>query len=154
MVLRPINSIMFRVTSRRSRCLATAMLVAAISTCILSLVGCGRSDWGIITGTVRVNGQPVGPGSMILEPVASGAPGAIAHFGADGKYKLMSSGKKDGARVGEYRVSITGGESAGDEVVDPKANTLIPARYSDTTTSKLTLTVEPGTKEVDFDLKL
>jgi hypothetical protein len=129
----------------------TAFAVVSISSLLLG--GCGSSDWGEVTGTVRVNGQPVGPGSISLEPVEPGKPGAVARFGEDGRYTVMSSGNKEGARVAEYRVAIVGG-NAGDEVVDPNARSRIPAKYSDATTSNLTLKVEPGSKEQDFDLKL
>jgi hypothetical protein len=118
----------------------------------LTIAGCGGSDRGNVTGTVRVNGQPVGPGTISFEPT-SGGPGAMAQFGADGKFKVHSSGKKEGAKVGEYLVSIVGGESFGDEIADPNAKGIIPARYGSTATSQLTVKVEPGTKEVDFDLK-
>jgi hypothetical protein len=127
----------------------------ALGTFVLSLAlvsGCGSSDWGEVTGTVRVNGQPVGPGSMNLEPVEPGKPGAVARFAEDGRYAVISSGNKKGARVGQYRVSIIGG-AAGDEIVDPNAKGKIPAKYGNSATSNLTLTVEPGSKEQDFDLK-
>lgn len=113
--------------------------------------GCGASDRGYVTGTVRLNGQPIGPGTINLQSTSDG-PGAIAQFGEDGKFKVTSSGKKEGANVGEYSVTIHG-ESFGDEVVDPKAKSIIPARYANAATSQLTLKVEPGMKEVNFDLK-
>jgi hypothetical protein len=123
----------------------------AIGLSLAFVGGCGSSDWGEVTGTVRVNGQPVGPGSMNLEPVEPGKPGAVARFAEDGRYAVISSGNKKGAHVGEYRVSITGGV-AGDEIVDPHAKSQIPAKYGNSATSNLTLTVEPGSTTHDFDL--
>jgi hypothetical protein len=126
--------------------------VAAVSCYLVLFAGCSSNDRGYVIGVVRLNGQPVGPGTVVLEPVAPGMPGAIAPFGEDGKYKVVSSGKKEGAHVGEYRVTITAGDS-GSENVDPKAKMKIPARYSNVATSNLTLTVEPKNNEKDFDLK-
>jgi hypothetical protein len=117
---------------------------------LMFVAGCGASDRGYVTGTVRLNGQPIGPGIINFQSTSGGS-GAMATFAEDGKYTVTSSGKKEGAKIGEYTVTIHG-ESFGDEVVDPKAKTIIPAKYSNATTSTLTLKVEPGTKEVNFDL--
>jgi hypothetical protein len=120
---------------------------------VLILAGCGGSDWGYLEGTVKLNGQPVGPGTISLEPITGEGAGAIARFGADGKYKVTSARRKEGAPTGEYRVLIHGGESFGEEQVGARPATQIPARYSKPQTSDLTVTIESGNKSVDFDLK-
>ncbi len=84
---------------------------------VLALAGCGGSDWGYLEGTVKLNGQPVGPGTVTLEPITGEGAGAIARFGEDGKYKVTSARRKEGAPTGEYRVLIHGGESFGEEQV-------------------------------------
>jgi len=120
---------------------------------LLMIAGCGNSDWGYLEGTVRLNGEPVGPGTMTFEPVAGDKAGALASFGEDGKYSVRSAGRKEGAPIGEYRVAIIGGESFGEEVAGPRPPSKIPARYSQPATSNLTVTIEPGTKTMDFDLE-
>jgi hypothetical protein len=122
-----------------------------VTGCMILLVGCSSSDRGFVTGTVSVNGKPVGPGTITLEPI-EGGPGAHAKFAEDGKFKVTSSGKKEGAQVGEYRVAIIGGDNV-DELADPKGRAIIPAKYGDSSKSDLTLNVEAGAKEVNFDLK-
>ena len=65
----------------------------------------------------------------------------------------MSSGRKEGATTGEYRVSIRGGEDLGVERAGPAPASKIPAKYNSSQTSGLTVTVEPGENTHDFDLK-
>jgi hypothetical protein len=124
-----------------------------IAAALLLNAGCGGSDWGYLEGTVRVNGQPVGPGTITFEPTVGDKAGAVASFGEDGKYEVRSAGRKEGAAVGEYRVAIYGGGNFGEEVSGPRPPSKIPPRYGDPATSDLTATIEPGTKTVDFDLQ-
>jgi hypothetical protein len=127
-------------------------LAACVAVAIL-FVGCGSQDWGYLNGTVTLNGQPVGPGTITFEPVNADRSGSMASFSADGKYSVISAGRKEGAKVGEYRVLIQGGESFGAEEAGPRPASKIRPRYANPNTSDLTVTIEPGTKTVDFDLK-
>ena len=128
-------------------------LYRAGSLSILLLAGCGSQDWGYLNGTIKLNGQPVGPGTITFEPVDAQRAGAIASFGEDGTYSVMSAGRKEGAPAGEYSVAIVGGESFGEEVAGPRPASKISQRYSTPATSNLTVTIERGTKTVDFDLE-
>jgi hypothetical protein len=120
---------------------------------ILLIGGCGKGDWGYLSGTVKLNGQPVGPGTITFEPTDSERAGSFASFGEDGQYTVISAGRKEGARVGEYRVLIQGGSTFGEETVGPRPASKIPARYANPTTSDLKVTIESGSKTVDFDLQ-
>jgi hypothetical protein len=124
-----------------------------ITIALLSLAGCGESDWGYLDGTVKLNGQPVGPGTISLEPTGGERAGAIARFGEDGKFTVTSARRKEGAPTGEYRVLIHGGQDFGEENAGPRPASKIPARYSSPQSSDLSVTIEPGKKTVDFDLK-
>lgn len=131
-----------------------AHIVAAAAVVLFSaFAGCGKSDWGYLNGTVLLNGQPVGPGTISFEPVDRDRAGAIAQFGEDGKFQMVSSGRKEGAPTGEYRVSIRGGQNLGEETAGPPPPSKIPARYRNSQTSDLKVTIEPGRKTVDFNLK-
>jgi hypothetical protein len=127
--------------------------VVAFGLVTLTVCGCSGSDWGYLSGTVLLDGRPVGPGTITLEPVNADRAGAIASFGADGIYRVISAGRKEGARTGEYRVTIHGGEGFGEEAGGPKPPTKIPARYGNPSTSDLTVTIEPKEKVFDFNLK-
>ena len=125
---------------------------------LLLIAGCVEKDWGYVTGTVTLNGQPIGPGSMMFEPMhpsSNTAPSAIAHFKEDGRYVLRSAGNREGAPVGEYRVLIHGRseETFGDEQIDPEAASRIPGRYLNFRTGGLTATVIAGGNTIDFHLE-
>lgn len=122
-----------------------------------SFAGCSDDKWGQVSGTVTLQGKPVGPGSMMFEPEnppTVTTPSAIAHFREDGKYTLKSAGNRPGAPIGTYLVMIHGRseEAFGDEIVDPKAKSTIPAKYLNHRLSGLKATVKPGTQTIDFDL--
>jgi hypothetical protein len=134
------------------------VLVAVTLLSVVAAAGCGDKDWGYVTGTVMVSGQPVGPGSLMFEPVdpdSNTVSAAIAHFTEDGKYVLKSAGNREGAKAGEYRVMIHGRseEKFGEEEIDPTAPSKIPARYLDYGSSGLTGTIKPGKNTIDFDLE-
>ena len=126
---------------------------AAVMLAIVAVIGCGDQDRGFLTGTVTLNGQPVGPGTLTLRPVNSAGAGAMALFGEDGKYEVMTSGREKGAPVGEYRVFIQGGEDFGAEQEGPPPESEIPVRYNTPDGSDLTVTIEPGNHTHDFELQ-
>ena len=114
----------------------TGLYRLSVSICLGAMLsalgGCSDDKWGHVTGTVTLQGKPVGPGSMMFEPEdppTVTTPSAIAHFREDGKYTLKSAGNREGAPVGTYLVMIHGRseEQFGDEIVDPKAKSAIPS---------------------------
>ena len=132
---------------------ALRLLAVGTVVILLTMAGCGGADWGYLEGTVLLNGQPAGPGTISLEPMEGDRAGAIASFGEDGKFAVRSAGRKEGAPTGEYRVLIYGGENFGEEQRGPRTESKIPARYSNPSTSELTVTIERGSQTVNFDLK-
>jgi hypothetical protein len=130
---------------------ATRLIAAVAAT--LFFVGCGSQDWGYLDGTVKLNGQPVGPGTISLQPIDADRAGSMASFGEDGSYSVMSAGRKEGAHTGEYLVLIHGGENFGVEETGPKPKSAIPTRYGDPNTTDLKVKITPGSQTVDFDLK-
>jgi uncharacterized Zn-binding protein involved in type VI secretion len=130
------------------------LLVLSVAT----LAGCGEKNWATVSGTVTVNGTPIGPGTIMFEPSGSAdarARSGIGNFKEDGKYSIRSAGGRDGIPAGEYRVLIDGkpAESSGDEQVDTTKLTRIPAKYLNPSTSDLNATLEAGDNTVNFDLK-
>lgn len=122
------------------------------------LIGCGGSDWGYVTGVVTLEGQPVGPGTLIFDPVGPNRASSTGHLNAQGEYTLMSAGKtkgKAGAPVGDYRVTIMGGDSssfAEEMTTREEATSLIPARYQ-SPEAGLTANVTAGKQTINFELK-
>jgi hypothetical protein len=114
--------------------------------------GCSQNDWGTLEGRVQLNGAPVGPGTIMLEPVEGDRPGAMATFGEEGEYTVMSAGRKEGAPAGEYRVTIHGGDALSEDA-NPRAKSNIPPKYAQPDLSLLTVKIEPGDNTQDFNLE-
>ena len=125
-------------------------MVIALVGCLI--IGCNDQQWGELEGVVTVDGVPAGPGSISLAPVDASQAGAMGSFGEDGRYTVVSAGRKEGAPAGEYRVTIHGGDF-GTESGQPPAPSKIPSRYGDPSSSNLNVTIEPGRQTFDFDLK-
>jgi hypothetical protein len=133
-------------------------LSLCILLCVGCISGCADKNWGYVTGTVTLNGQPIGPGSLMFEPDdATGvtSTSAIAHFGEDGKFELHSAGNRKGAPVGKYNVMVQGGgkEDFGDERVDPNKKSPIPGKYLNHRLSGLTAEIKAGSQTIDFPLE-
>lgn len=124
---------------------------------IAAVAGCGRSDWGTVSGTVTVNGEPVGPGTLIFEPAEvdrRNDPTSLGYFDATGHYELLSVGKTKGAQVGEYRVLIMEGSPASLVAENPekrKSTGKIPSKYKDYG-AQLSATIKQGSQVIDFKL--
>ena len=129
-------------------------LLFGLFTC---LAGCGDPEWGYVEGVVTLEGQRVGPGVLTFEPMGTerqNEPSAVGHVDDQGNYTL-GGGKKKGAAVGAYRVTITGGDSdsfAEEMRTKAEATTLIPARYQDPE-SGLTANVVAGKQVINFELE-
>lgn len=124
---------------------------------LVGMAGCGRSDWGYVTGLVTVDGKPVGPGTLVFEPTDSenrNGTSSLGYFDETGRYQLLSVGQVQGAVAGEYRVLVMVG--APGSLSDENAKltdvpTKIPARYADYGAG-LTANIKPGDQAIDFPL--
>ena len=106
---------------------------ATLAACVLfSLAGCARSDVGIVTGIVTVDGQPV-------------KNGMIAFFAEDGLAPTTGAQITDG----HYRAEVRPGRCRV-EIRLQKAPKPLPVKYHDE--SELSLDVMPGENEQNYDL--
>jgi hypothetical protein len=126
-------------------------------------IGCGGAKKFVpVSGKVTLNGNPLPQATVSFQPIA--APGAIeAGEGSTGKtndkgeFTLSSSTGKNGAIMGDHRVSISALDPKVGECDErpprggwPKADK-VPARYN--AKSELTFAVpSSGTNKADFDL--
>ncbi|MCO6046186.1 hypothetical protein NG895_19990 [Aeoliella sp. ICT_H6.2] len=134
-----------------------ALLIALLA---LALGGCSQEPWGYVSGIVTVDGQPVGPGTLVFEPSdpeRGNGPSSLGYFDTSGEFSLVSAGGKKGAPVGNYRVKIMAGgpgslaeESAAIEA--QKKPSPIPSKYFHHDAG-LTATVKDGEQEINFDLE-
>jgi hypothetical protein len=120
---------------------------------LLVSAGCQDRTIGTVAGTITLDGKPLPDGSLVFAPTRVGAGRTNGGVISGGRYELTSS-------VGVMRVAINSTAYVepvnGKEAVDPE-NPLagpyrerVPARYNEK--SELTVTVEPGMNEANFDL--
>jgi hypothetical protein len=111
-----------------------------------------------VRGTVTYKGQPVKQGTISFVPRDAAKPGASSRIGPDGTYDLQTQEPGDGARLGEYRVIVSGYDpKILDTVRAPgtpvERKTEIPKKYENADTSGLTATVKAGSNTFDFPLE-
>ncbi len=125
---------------------------SAVATMLAVLSGCG-ADTAPVSGTVSLDGQRVGPGTVIFLPTVAGARSAVGTFGDDGRYLLSTFEPSDGAVVGSYRVIIQARSSSESEFGEEEiVDSQIPLIYADPQAGGLTAQVKPGSNTIDFDL--
>jgi hypothetical protein len=142
---------------------AIVLLLAAACCC---LAGCGGAKKGQlptaqVTGQVTYRGAPLSRGTIKFIPVrASGKETRVAHGVLDeqGRYCLGTTAPDDGALPGDYEVAVESRVEPPDvahatklDLMRPKS--LIPARYADPRSSRLTAHVVSGGNTVNFELK-
>lgn len=130
-------------------------LYATLSIALLgSLFGCQRGPaLGTVTGTVKVNGQPLPYAYVVFQPIDP--PGAYGSAYADetGEYVLQFSRARAGAPVGTHSVSIRAARGEELDEGDVKlARIQIPEKYN--SASELKREVKPGSNVHDFDLEV
>src|SRR5690606_2175471 len=113
-------------------------------------IGCGGlaenlPEFNPVTGTVRLDGQPLPNARVAFLPETGPASGAITDDA--GKYELRHKSGEMGAVAGTHRVEIT---TDLDGTGVPGAEKVL-AKYN--TASTLSVTVQPGDNTHDFDLK-
>ncbi len=127
--------------------------ISIMCSLIFVIAGCSSGpDLGEVTGTVRVNGQPLAYALVVFQPVDPPGAYGSAYTDQQGQYRLLFSRDRDGAPVGVHRVCIRAGKR--DELpADAKAShpVLLPAKYNDD--SQLERRVVSGSNVHDFELE-
>jgi hypothetical protein len=135
-----------------------------------------------VSGTVKVNGQPVQGAQVVFMPKQGGARAANGLTDAQGKYQLTTFAPNDGAVAGTHTVTISKTKGYGSGPIDPSPGKAdgkmsadymnamkaamkgpppaikpeeggVPAKYGDAKTSGLEKTVKEGPNTFDFDLQ-
>lgn len=153
-------------------------LAACVVTSLVFIGGCGgdgsRPSTEPVSGSVKFKGAALAGATVTLVPATKPSQGepfktttprtAIAKTDASGEFKLTSVKQNDGAVPGDYKISVTKIEepppvtpSADIAAPPPKVvpiKSLIPERYNNPESSKLTATVKKGgPNRIDLDLK-
>ena len=118
----------------------------------ISILGCGKSDMGRVTGTIHLDGKLL-PNAMVtfypeLDSSAGFNKGRASHGRTDvnGRYELIYTRTKKGAEIGTHMVEISTLEEGGG--YGPGSKELLPEKYNVATTLKVT--VKPGNNTIDF----
>jgi hypothetical protein len=118
-------------------------------------MGCNSSSQeSQVVGSVKLDGDPIGPGTVVFAPVEGGRKPATGSIDADGNYSLNTS-REAGLAAGKYAVAVSIREmpqnvKRGDR--PPLGKLLIPEKYEQSSTSGLEYQVEPGTNTIDIEL--
>jgi hypothetical protein len=119
------------------------------------LVGCNSSSQqSQVFGSVKLDGNPIGPGTVVFAPIEGGRKPATGSIEADGNYSLNTN-REAGLAAGKYTVAVSIREmpqnvKRGDR--PPLGKLLIPEKYEQSTTSGLEYDVEPGRNTIDIEL--
>jgi hypothetical protein len=123
--------------------------------CLALAHGCSNSDFeSSVSGTVTLDGNPIGPGFLVFAPAAGDTNPANGAIQTDGRYELKTANTA-GLHPGKYKVSVT--------VLDQPdvppgersfvvAKSRIPEEYNDINTSGLEFDVESGSNTIDIPL--
>jgi hypothetical protein len=156
-------------------CLASLLLSTG---CSGGGAGAERKPTIKVSGTIKMAGGPVADAVVTFSP-QEGQPVAFGRTDSQGKYTLTTYEAGDGAVAGKYIVLVTksssGGAAAGGATVSHEAfvsgqasvtahaaagktggaaaSSVLPEKYSRTTTSDLTATVAPDQTTYDFELQ-
>jgi hypothetical protein len=138
-------------------------IAAAVLLLVPALVaGCGRGGaepTHRVEGVVRLDGQPLTQGYVLFTAIPEGAEQrshtARGEIGPDGRYRLTTFAKNDGAVAGRHKVVVVAIGGADPDREDTLSTPLpaIPEKYTSPQTTDLEVTVQRGTNQIDIDLR-
>jgi hypothetical protein len=121
---------------------------------VAAALGCGGGPEADVTGRVTLNGNAVGPGTIVFASVSAGDNPATGTIQVDGRYFLKSN-RERGLRAGRYKVSVTVFDQpivpAGQRSTAP-VKLVTPEKYADPSTSGLEYDVAAGKNTIDVVL--
>lgn len=127
-----------------NRTLLTLLLVSMVSS---TMAGCGRGLKLVkVSGKVMIDGKPLERGFVQVIPIDSRA--ASGEIGPDGTFTLTTFDNGDGCVLGNHTVTVLANESKGPTAL----HWFAPKKYSDPTTSGLTLDIQGATDKADINL--
>ena len=134
--------------------LSNGRILGLLTICLSALLGCGDAPDNLsgVSGTVKLDGQPLEGALVEFTPQGEGSP-SYGKTDAQGKYELAFNRDHNGAVIGQHQVRIST-YNAGSPDDDPPTQSSpekVPAKYN--VKSELTKTVESGDNSIDFDLE-
>jgi hypothetical protein len=123
---------------------------------LLVLCGCsGSSQEAQVSGQVKLDGNPFGPGTIVFAPTAQGAKPATGSIDDRGNYSMNTS-RERGLSAGKYKVAVSIHElpknfKRGER--PPPGKSLIPEKYENEATSGFEYDVAPGSNTINIELQ-
>lgn len=114
---------------------------------LLALFGCSESSTlTSVVGTVLLDGKPLAHGSVTTLPkTGRGAVGAIDD---QGRFELVTRGQGTGVPAGVHRVAVVAFQDPGATDLEGRREIIVPQRYTNPTTSGLTIEVVANQENV------
>jgi hypothetical protein len=124
--------------------------------CLVLAIGCNTSPYeSTVSGTVSLDGAPIGPGIVQFVPVGRSHNPATGTIQVDGDYELRTS-KQTGLQAGQYQVTVAVYDqpdvAPGERAAPGSAPLRTPEKYFSLETTDLNFTVEPGSNTIDIAL--
>jgi hypothetical protein len=137
--------------SKSSLRLGVAVLAGIVCTLAAGCSDNGRVPVYPVRGQVLLNGKPLAEAIVTFHLQDASASDALpsAHTDAEGRFALTSYEPGDGAPAGAYAISLVcfRAQPIRKGVESPALN-VVPTRYANAATSKLTATVVAGNNEL------
>lgn len=143
---------------RQDGCVAanSGIYPAMLWAILLVAMGCNTaSHEATVSGTVSLDGTPIGPGVVQFIPVGSSHNPATGTIQVDGAYELRTS-NKSGLQPGQYQVTVAVYDhpelAPGERAAPGSAPLRTPEKYFSLETTDLEFTVSPGDNTIDIEL--
>lgn len=136
------------------------LIVLTVAAGMLGLSGCGGggdSNVGAVSGTISVDGKPIGGATVSFYPVQGRA--SLGVTDENGAYTLTYVRNQKGALVGKHEVTVktiitsSSGYGYEDKSKAAPRKEMLPEKYWKRQKTELTATVEKGNNTIDFDLE-
>ena len=111
------------------------------------MVGCGSSDYGSVTGTVRAEGKPLANAMVTFTPEPAGRPSS-GLTNENGVYSLIYTQDQNGALIGQHTVRVSTAVAQGDYGKMSKEK--LPAKYN--IASEIKKEVKAGSNVIDIEV--
>jgi len=130
--------------------------IVLIATTFCAALGCSGDNRSEVSGTVKLNGQPIAEGAINFIPVEGNKGAGAGATITGGKYHIPRSA---GVAAGKNRVELRAFRNTGRKVQDPTGSpgTLadervmaFPPQFNDRST--LVREVKSGSDTIDFDI--
>jgi hypothetical protein len=124
--------------------------------CLVLAIGCNDSPYeSTVSGTVSLDGAPIGPGIVQFVPVGTSHNPATGTIQVDGGYELRTS-NKSGLQPGQYQVTVAVYDqpdvAQGERAAPGSAPLRTPEKYFSLETTDLEYTVNSGNNTINVEL--